>query len=398
MNWVYNLHMKHIISLFFILSLSPISYAQTNVSGNQSGVWTIANSPFLVTDHITILAGETLTIEPGVEVRFQGYYKFNVFGNLQAVGTESAIILFTAENQTTGWGGLRVSTNEVISLKYCRIEHGFASGKYPDRHGGGMAIFGSSVTVENCIFADNSTGTNGMGGAIYASGVTDSSFINNTFLRNNAYGEGGAMKFTGGDDIIISDSKFIQNYCSYGGGAISFYATFGAMMKGNIFVDNYTNFSSGGAVHTLGFGNQLFFVNNTFTNNHAITGDGGAIVLNYANAYFANTIVYQNPGLFSDDIFITSSTVEIYYSNLPMPAGATGNNNINQDPLFANVANYDLSLNENSPSIDSGIDYLETTGGTVIVDMDSTQYYGNAPDMGAIEYIPDLIFDNSFES
>ena len=389
--------MKHIILILIIFSLSSTSDAQTNVSGNQSGVWGIADSPFLVTNHITILSGETLTIEPGVEVRFQGYYKFNVFGDLQAVGTENAIILFTAENQTTGWGGLRVSTNDLISLKHCRVEHGRASGEYPDRHGGGMAIFGSSVTVENCIFADNSTDINGMGGAIYATGTTDSSFINNTFLRNNAYGEGGAMKFTGGSDIIISHSKFSQNYCDYGGGAISFYTTVGVMLKGNIFVDNYTTFASGGAVHTLGFGNQLFFANNTFTNNHAVTGDGGAIVLNYTDAYFANTIVYQNPGMFSDDIFIgPASTVEIYYSNLPMPAGATGSNNINQDPLFANVLNYDLSLNENSPSIDSGIDYLEA-GGITIVDMDSTQYYGNAPDMGAIEYIPDLIFDNGFE-
>ncbi|MCF6288133.1 MAG: right-handed parallel beta-helix repeat-containing protein [Proteobacteria bacterium] len=389
--------MKQIITLIFILSLSNIISAQTNISGNQSGTWNFADSPFLVTDHITIPAGQILNIEPGVEVRFQGYYKFNVFGSLQALGTENATILFTAENQTTGWGGLRISTSDLINLKYCRIEYGFSSGEYPDIHGGGMAVFGSSVNVENCIFADNSTDTNGMGGAVYVNGTSSSSFINTTFTRNNAYGEGGAMKFTGGDNITISNSNFIQNYCSYGGGAISFYATFGAMIKGSIFVDNYTTFAGGGAVHTLGFGNQLFFVNNTITNNHAVTGDGGAIVLNYANAYFVNNIVYQNPGLFSDDIFIgPASIVEIYYSNLPMPTGATGNNNINQDPLFVDIANYDFSLSENSPNIDNGIAYLEA-GGTTLVDMNPAQYYGNAPDIGAVEYIPDLIFINGFE-
>lgn len=387
-----------LIALIIILSLTNICSAQTNVSGNQSGTWSFANSPYLVTDHITILAGQTLNIEPGVEVRFQGYYKFNVLGNLQAQGTENAQILFTAENHTTGWGGLRIDSYDLIKLKYCRIEHGFSSGEYPDIHGGGMALLGSDALVENCTFADNSTDTNGMGGAVYSIGVSgDTKFINNTFIRNNAYGEGGAMKFTGGSDVTISNSDFIQNHCDYGGGAISFYGTYGAMIKGSTFVDNYTMFASGGAIHTLGIGNRLYFANNTLTNNTAVTGEGGAIVLNYAAAFFVNTIIYQNSGMYGDDLYIgASSTAEIYYSNIPIPDDATGNNNIEQDPQFVDVANYDLSLSNTSTSIDNGVAYLEA-GGITLVDMAASQYHGSSPDIGAIEYIPDLIFDNGFE-
>ena len=391
---------KKLIVLLYLFCLTNICSAQTNVSGNQSGIWSLENSPYLVTDHITILAGQTLTIEPGVEVRFQGYYKFNVLGNLQAQGTENARILFTAENQTTGWGGLRISTGDVINLKYCRIEYGRATGEYPDRHGGGMAIFGSKVLVEDSIFADNSanSGDGGMGGAVYANGTTGSSFINTTFLRNNSYGEGGAMKFTGGDDITISNSNFIQNNCSYGGGAISFFTTYGAKIKGSTFVDNYTMYAGGGAVHTLGFGNQIFFANNTMTNNTAVAGEGGAIVLNSTAAYFVNTIIYQNEGLFGDDLLIgPSSHVEIYYSNMPFPTGATGNNNIDENPQFMDVANYDLRLSGTSSSIDNGAAYQESVAGTVLVDMTANEYYGISPDIGAIEYIPDLIYINSFE-
>lgn len=390
--------MKQIITLFLFLLVANVSFAQTNVSGNQSGVWDLDGSPYLVTDHLTILAGQALIIEAGVEVRFQGYYKFNVLGDLQAIGTESATILFTAENHATGWGGLRVDSSDLIKLTHCRIEHGFASGDYPDMHGGAMALLSSNAVVENCVFADNSTSDNsGMGGAIYAINATQTSFKNTTFIRNHAFGEGGAIKFSAGSDVSIIDSDFIENYCSYGGGAISFYGTYGAMIKGSTFVGNYTNFSDGGAIHTLGAGNRLYFVNSTLTNNSALNGDAGAVSLNYTSAFFVNTIVYQNPGTYSDDVFIgVASSAEVYYSNLPMPSGATGHHNIDQDPLFIDAANYNLSLSEASQCVDAGINFLEA-GGVTLVDMGPSQYHGNLPDMGAKEYIPDIIFINNFE-
>ncbi len=392
--------MKHLFALLLTLFLPCIAFAQTVVSGDQSGNWAFDNSPFLVTGHVTVPSGQTLTIEPGVEVNFQGHYKLNVNGNLQAIGTQEAMITFTTDTPSTGWGGLRVDTDETIALRYCRIEHGFATGDYPDMHGGGMALLSSTATVENCIFADNATDSDGMGGAVYAIGATGTTFTNTTFLRNSAYGEGGAIKFTGGSDIQIIDSEFIQNYCNYGGGAVSYYSTYGATMRGCAFVDNYTMYASGGAVHTLGIGNLVYFANCTMTNNNAVTGDGGAVSLSYAESYFVNTIAYQNPGMFSHDVHIGfASSAEIYYSNMPMPDGATGHHNINVDPEFIDVANFDLGLLETSQCIDNGIAYLEA-GGETLVDLDSSQFSGSAPDIGAFEYwnMAPLIFADGFES
>ncbi|MGH7456535.1 MAG: hypothetical protein ACRENG_34625, partial [bacterium] len=52
------------------------------VSGQQSGRWTLAGSPYIVTGNIIVPAGMMLTIDPGVIVKFAGYYGLRVEGTL----------------------------------------------------------------------------------------------------------------------------------------------------------------------------------------------------------------------------------------------------------------------------------------------------------------------------
>src|SRR3569623_1794263 len=67
----------------------------TNVSGNQSGTWTKANSPYIITGSIYVPAGKKLIIEPGVEVRSMRYDdRFEIDGVLYAVGTAADSIRF----------------------------------------------------------------------------------------------------------------------------------------------------------------------------------------------------------------------------------------------------------------------------------------------------------------
>jgi hypothetical protein len=56
-----------------------------------------------------------------------------------------------------------------------------------------------------------------------------------------------------------------------------------------------------------------------------------------------------------------------------MPDGATGNNNINENPLFVDANNLDFHLSENSPCIDAGVNI-------------GYPYNGLAPDMGSFEF------------
>lgn len=377
-----------------LLLIFHSAFGETTVSGEQTGTWTAEGSPYLVVGDIFIPVAQSLTIEPGVEVNFQGYYQFTVNGYLQAVGTEADSIYFTTDDHDTGWGGIRVDSDDICDLSYCRIEFGRSSaGEYPDIHGGGMALLTSNAIVSNCVFADNdATGSsNGMGGAVYAINTGDidetmTRFSDCVFIRNHAYGEGGAIKFTSDFHTEITNCRFIENDCGYGGGAIHCYSVVGTKMTNCLFADNYTMYSSGGAVGTLGSSNILYFANCTLSGNSAVTGDGGAVNLAFANAYIVNTIVYDNPGMYSDDINLDfGGYADIYYSDLTMPSGATGTNNIEEDPLFVNPANFDFTLQETSPCIDAGIAFF-MFGADTLIDLSPDQYSGSAPDMGAFEY------------
>ena len=86
--------------LSFALLVFGIAYSQTFVSGAVSGVWDSTGSPFYVTDSVCVPTGDSLRIGPGVEVIFQGHYKFCVDSNavLKAIGTAADSIIFTAED------------------------------------------------------------------------------------------------------------------------------------------------------------------------------------------------------------------------------------------------------------------------------------------------------------
>ncbi len=86
--------------LLFLAAIFPTYlFASTNVSGNVSGTWTPAGSPYLVINSMTVPSGATLRIQPGVEVIFQGFYNFTINGALIAIGTQAAPIRYRLHHQ-----------------------------------------------------------------------------------------------------------------------------------------------------------------------------------------------------------------------------------------------------------------------------------------------------------
>ena len=90
--------------------------------------WTAANSPYILTDRVTVQTGVTLTIEAGVTVMTMSdaNQQLDVQGHLEAVGTAVNPILFTSMDdlESNSWDGLTISgsanLNNVI-MRYARI-------------------------------------------------------------------------------------------------------------------------------------------------------------------------------------------------------------------------------------------------------------------------------------
>jgi hypothetical protein len=113
----------------------------------------------------------------------------------------------------------------------------------------------------------------------------------------------------------------------------------------------------------------------TIANNTAI--NGGGMWLGYSNPEMINSIIWDN---FQQSIYFAyASTADITYTNIQ--GEWEGEGNISSNPLFINPENGDFTLAEESPCIDAGTADLDGDGYD-----DTSDYFGEAPDMGAYEF------------
>ncbi len=241
-----------------------------------SGTLTAAGGPYYFKRDRRINSSETLTIEPGTEIYFAGRYKLIVYGQLIAEGTETDSIIFSAEEPTIGWHGIRFyntnnSSADTSRLKYCKLEHGIA---YPNdtpfpenRYGGAIMCTNSgNVVVSNSLFTNNKSMYDG--GSIYCDNFS-SIIIEGCEFRYSESSAGGAIACWDTSNVLIRDCE-IRHCESYEGGGIH------ALMS-NITIDGCTihhnTAYSGGALRTAQAETQI--QNTEFFNNTAMVG--GAI-------------------------------------------------------------------------------------------------------------------------
>ncbi|PXF60373.1 MAG: hypothetical protein C4B58_00625 [Deltaproteobacteria bacterium] len=169
---------------FLALFLAPgqVVLADTDVGGTISSdtTWDISGSPYIVTSSVFINGSATLTIDPGVQVRFNpntylqvGHYNP---GTLVAEGTEGNEILFTGDSEHP-WYYINFSylTGAGTNLSHAIIENG---------GGGGNALVrvsDSDVSIQNCTI-QNSAGT---GLRIDLNALP--ALADNNYVGNNSY-------------------------------------------------------------------------------------------------------------------------------------------------------------------------------------------------------------------
>ncbi|MBK8129528.1 MAG: hypothetical protein IPK53_11725 [bacterium] len=327
---------------FDYFKIDPVS--GTQVCGNLSGVWDSTGSPYYVTCDVTVPAGQTLDIQPGVEVLFTGHYKFNVYGNLQAIGTEQDSIVFTRAFPTeeSKWWGIRFyAAEDTNRLSFCRIEWGKADGGTPfyDYYGGGIFCNQSRLVMSNCEVAWNEARYDGGGINIYDCSplIQECDIHDNRTTEDN--GAGGGISIWP-SSATISRSRIWNNQADQAGG---------------VYCRNSTP----------------LIVNCTISGNRAlgaVHASGGGISLTGGQTTLVNSIVFGNTASAYPAIWIESGSTVATYSNIQ--GGYPGIGNIDSDPEMTS----DFHLQSGSPCINTG-------DPTSPLDPD-----GSRADMGAFPY------------
>ncbi|MDD3363842.1 MAG: S-layer homology domain-containing protein, partial [Syntrophomonas sp.] len=194
--------------------LSRAVHPISNTSGtiNADTIWTLANSPYYVTGNVTVAAGKTLTIEPGVVVKFADNVGLYVSGNLIAQGTEGSPIYFTdvrddsaGADDTNGdgatsspaagwWRGIQVVNGGNATIDYCTVNYGgYTVNGYIFDNRGGYRIGDRYYFYNLCkigtgmLSVTNSTISNGGDYGILIANSSEVHTVSNNTISSNAY-------------------------------------------------------------------------------------------------------------------------------------------------------------------------------------------------------------------
>jgi hypothetical protein len=130
-------------------SLDDVTLQEGNteyVSGIVSGNW-INTTMYVVDGDIIIAENDSLIIQDGTQIKFNGNYILEIYGFLNAVGEEDSPIMFTSINSTPvagDWGGIRFydSADDNSILSGCIVEYG-----------------GDNINISGIIYINNSNPT-----------------------------------------------------------------------------------------------------------------------------------------------------------------------------------------------------------------------------------------------
>ncbi len=267
---------------FILLSFSAKAQLPVTVGGTlvENSIWTDGYT-YIVTEDLIVPSGITLTIEPGVRVRFtQQTGLFVQNGALYAVGTESDSIYFESlEGQL--WKGISLNTiiGTTSKLGYLKV----------DRAEIGIDIrSSSSMTVESCRF------TNCYFADIRIYNSAGCSILNNDFIKNSRVG---LELFASGNSSFSSGNRIAGNFFNdsrYTGLLVRF--ELGGACRNNIIENNIFNGAEAGIYidNSLPQNNDAIFIRRNVFMRIGGASIGYSISTGMDNSWISNNIFWQN--------------------------------------------------------------------------------------------------------
>lgn len=346
-----------------LLGLASLSNAQTFVSGNISGTWSLSGSPFIVTANCTVPSGQALTIQPGVTVTIGQGLSIIANGTISAIGTAAQPIIFKGASPSLYWSEVGINYSGAPStFQNCHFSDG-TNELFFYIAGGNAAM---TASILNCVF------TNAPGSCIYGNAV-------GLYFYNGSYGEFNASLSPLIANCLFSGSTNGCNFYSVGSEWDGFVG-YGSVNPQIVNCD-FSNIT-GSAINFTG-GNYTSYSTPTVQNNLFV--QCGNAVQQTSTTLFGDTPAYN--------CFFNNTVNFVGYTSVfgtICCQNARGTNcdisyNIFQNPLFAETVTYTIA--SNSPCIDAGNPagaYLDTkfppSQGTTVNDIGLTggPYAGNA--------------------
>ena len=213
------------IAAIFVFHISV--FAQTNISGNiPFDTLTVAGSPYIIGyEGVSVPTGDTLYVEPGVEIRSNGVninnnWELDVFGTLIGIGTSTDSITFTNHKNGLRGAFLRFQAGSSGEIAYWKI----------DSMETGIFLYSSDVIIRNSSIT-----------ACKDDGIRLNQAINPTiednYIADVPFGDGIDIGSANSSPLI--KGNIIQN-CNTG---LSANIKCSPKIEDNTIVSNNTNFS-----------------------------------------------------------------------------------------------------------------------------------------------------------
>ncbi len=161
-------------------------YGTISADSTLANIVADANMPDYYVSKSDLVVDANLTVEPGVMIIFASDkgIRVTVNGAMNATGTASDSVIFTGEQETTGyWAGLDFQSNNTgNTLSYCRVSYGGSSGF-------DGANLKANVMVEDAgrLVMTNTLLRNSADYGLYVRNLNSAlvGFANNVITRNN---------------------------------------------------------------------------------------------------------------------------------------------------------------------------------------------------------------------
>ena len=211
--YTYADHVKDITGVMTFTSNNPQAIFVRSQDIN-TGTWLNHGVPYVMSGNSTVADLQTLTINPGVTVKFDGNNRFVVEGGLLANGTGSEHIVFTSNQPIPAkgdWNRILFTQPEASNLSFCDIQYAGSATSAIDLNNSG-----SNVTIDNCSI-DNSGALgiysrNGSMAFISNSSIMNCDDFPIRIQANAVKNITGTMSFSGNTpDAIRVDAQNIEN-------------------------------------------------------------------------------------------------------------------------------------------------------------------------------------------